>query len=568
MRRRGGNRSKSGCLTCRRRHKKCDERKPNCWNCERNNLACDGYSTPIKWKPLVTSDIHRSPSPQDASLHDRPSSPSPTASGQNSDTISTHHPSPQSSAMPFLIPHVRNSKDTLLLQYFIEVVSHVLVFSSDKTQNPLNQLILPLSFSDEDNWGLFDIIISLSACHRIRTLSADSSNSLTSGEIRSLEQTKWDRYGRAITNHSRNLSCLMKEPIDRLTCIDYAIATTMLLCRWSTCEKGDTSTWTLHLTATGDLVSRKLDSLVRRNEHEPTAPGRLGNTSQMLLEWFYFCDTIATVTDMERRCFLDAHGLAADKLLASFARREPSGIFWIGPNDGLLRLLIRTLALRRASTETSHVLATGGPEVSSCIPEGSQELALRAQTPSSPGLSQNDLTSTLFFGHPSTVLEPSLLVEAISIENALRDWSFEYSTPQQATVASAYRWAVFLLLLFTIYPHSPVQAQVNKVQHTLHTLGHYIRAISTTDSAQISALFPLFIYGVSAFCSDDQNLVIDKVTAYGQWAGLGHVDDIICFLQDWWAERDGEGSGSSTLTRDWWGWERFLKPRHVQLILV
>lgn len=34
-------RSKSGCLTCRYRRKKCDERKPNCSSCARSEVKCD-----------------------------------------------------------------------------------------------------------------------------------------------------------------------------------------------------------------------------------------------------------------------------------------------------------------------------------------------------------------------------------------------------------------------------------------------------------------------------------------------------------------------------------------------
>ncbi|KAF2479885.1 hypothetical protein BDY17DRAFT_28021 [Neohortaea acidophila] len=37
------NRTKTGCHTCRRRKKKCDERKPTCINCERGAYACEGY---------------------------------------------------------------------------------------------------------------------------------------------------------------------------------------------------------------------------------------------------------------------------------------------------------------------------------------------------------------------------------------------------------------------------------------------------------------------------------------------------------------------------------------------
>ncbi|KAB8621913.1 hypothetical protein FH972_026022 [Carpinus fangiana] len=38
------NRTKTGCLTCRSRKKKCDEAKPTCKNCERGGFTCQGYS--------------------------------------------------------------------------------------------------------------------------------------------------------------------------------------------------------------------------------------------------------------------------------------------------------------------------------------------------------------------------------------------------------------------------------------------------------------------------------------------------------------------------------------------
>jgi len=39
-------RVKTGCITCRRRRVKCDERKPVCQRCEGANISCDGYQVP------------------------------------------------------------------------------------------------------------------------------------------------------------------------------------------------------------------------------------------------------------------------------------------------------------------------------------------------------------------------------------------------------------------------------------------------------------------------------------------------------------------------------------------
>lgn len=43
-------RSKTGCITCRKRKKKCDEAKPRCMNCEKNAVVCEGYHEKQIWK--------------------------------------------------------------------------------------------------------------------------------------------------------------------------------------------------------------------------------------------------------------------------------------------------------------------------------------------------------------------------------------------------------------------------------------------------------------------------------------------------------------------------------------
>ncbi|KAL9095713.1 MAG: hypothetical protein Q9165_002145 [Trypethelium subeluteriae] len=50
------NRTKTGCLTCRSRKKKCDETKPACDNCVRGGFHCAGYATkPAYAKPPFTN---------------------------------------------------------------------------------------------------------------------------------------------------------------------------------------------------------------------------------------------------------------------------------------------------------------------------------------------------------------------------------------------------------------------------------------------------------------------------------------------------------------------------------
>lgn len=48
--RKSASRTKTGCGTCRRRKKKCDEKKPYCDNCKCGGWDCDGYKEKVPWQ--------------------------------------------------------------------------------------------------------------------------------------------------------------------------------------------------------------------------------------------------------------------------------------------------------------------------------------------------------------------------------------------------------------------------------------------------------------------------------------------------------------------------------------
>ncbi|VUC29714.1 unnamed protein product [Clonostachys rosea] len=48
-------RSRNGCATCKKRHRKCDENKPTCYECNENGLQCPGYEMKLQWDVGVAS---------------------------------------------------------------------------------------------------------------------------------------------------------------------------------------------------------------------------------------------------------------------------------------------------------------------------------------------------------------------------------------------------------------------------------------------------------------------------------------------------------------------------------
>ncbi|GAM88256.1 hypothetical protein ANO11243_062890 [Dothideomycetidae sp. 11243] len=51
-------RTKTGCLTCRKRRIKCGEERPLCKNCIKSKRHCEGYSQRVVWKPQVIDFQH------------------------------------------------------------------------------------------------------------------------------------------------------------------------------------------------------------------------------------------------------------------------------------------------------------------------------------------------------------------------------------------------------------------------------------------------------------------------------------------------------------------------------
>ncbi|TIC92646.1 Transcriptional regulatory protein moc3 [Colletotrichum higginsianum] len=100
-------RSRSGCLTCKRRHRKCDETRPDCLQCLGQGVECGGYRTILRWGSGIASRgrFAGAPAPVDAVAVDAPkppkrkrttSAPDRTAGESESPGVSSEYSSPSS----------------------------------------------------------------------------------------------------------------------------------------------------------------------------------------------------------------------------------------------------------------------------------------------------------------------------------------------------------------------------------------------------------------------------------------------------------------------------------------
>ena len=169
-------RTKTGCLTCRRRRKKCDETRPACQGCRRNFLCCQWpsesgssgaprarRSQKLPYARPRTPDIGRDPAmivifgDDSAPYNDESHS-----AGTNGS--SSTHKTPQGRKVecarttPWGSPWLSRISTTgetlgtphalLLLQHYLEDTSTFLVAKS-RSYNPYVGLIVPLAHSDD-----------------------------------------------------------------------------------------------------------------------------------------------------------------------------------------------------------------------------------------------------------------------------------------------------------------------------------------------------------------------------------------------------------------------------------
>ncbi|EKD14908.1 C6 transcription factor OefC [Drepanopeziza brunnea f. sp. 'multigermtubi' MB_m1] len=129
-------RSKTGCITCRKRKKKCDETKPGCLNCEKNSVKCEGYPEKTIWK----SGKERAEEARQRRA--------------SSMTLSTVQ-------LPFLINGLETEGDRIFLSHYISRLSIIFTLEGEQ-DSAFRNILLPMAHQDS---GLMHSILALSSKH-------------------------------------------------------------------------------------------------------------------------------------------------------------------------------------------------------------------------------------------------------------------------------------------------------------------------------------------------------------------------------------------------------------------
>lgn len=141
-------RSKTGCLGCRRQHKKCDERRPTCSRCSAKGQTCQWPGTGrCEPGPSRTPSVREDASPIQDFASDANTCGEeifPTTSTLNEDA------GPGSEDLRLMAPlgYSLGSVSSMFLAHFVAETSRYITLVSPE-KNPLLTHMLPLAFSDE-----------------------------------------------------------------------------------------------------------------------------------------------------------------------------------------------------------------------------------------------------------------------------------------------------------------------------------------------------------------------------------------------------------------------------------
>lgn len=151
-------RAKSGCLTCRRRRKKCDERKPTCSNCVKWHVPCNWPSFHvIEASSTATQDLFRprkarKPQKQPSSVAGRSHTWTDSPESFDSPACVEHTISGILPAATTTLYPKDQSLSWLLLEYFVCEGSKGMS-GRVPADDPFVRLVLQLSQSDKLIWS-------------------------------------------------------------------------------------------------------------------------------------------------------------------------------------------------------------------------------------------------------------------------------------------------------------------------------------------------------------------------------------------------------------------------------
>ncbi|KAI8938792.1 hypothetical protein NX059_004655 [Plenodomus lindquistii] len=293
-------RSKTGCTTCRKRKKKCDETKPFCMSCQKNNIHCEGYKPVEIWK----SGKERA---AEGKTHNE------QLLNQAHKDVARKRSIDAKFELPPLMEGVENDLDRELLQHFVSRASAVLTLHGDKSSNPFTKILLPMALQHE---GLMHSVLCLSASHMYSVSPSQE-----------YEDRQVFHRGKALKLLMHDMERQKAGEGGVMVYEDSNVAQILLHLLHSICDGNTSGEYKMHMTAAKQIAM--------------TQKSANPEFQSLFDEFFYYHYIASGITSLD-----DTEVLMMEDFNLPF-KINPETAGLIGVSDGLFGFISRTSNLRR-----------------------------------------------------------------------------------------------------------------------------------------------------------------------------------------------------------------------------
>ncbi|RCI11349.1 hypothetical protein L249_7608 [Ophiocordyceps polyrhachis-furcata BCC 54312] len=500
-------RSKTGCITCRKRKKKCDEAKPRCMNCEKNAvIRGDGGLTAVTQKKKRKDEYK----------------------GECLPGIVT---------MPPLIYGIETSDDRILWRHYVGHLSNVLTVEGE-ARNAFKDVILQLA---NQHQGLMHSVLALSSKH------LDVGSPYGVRMLQSHPGTSRESLQRRAEFHHAEALKRLYEDLEKSLGRDDPEYQTMLAGRY------------------GQILCLLLET---RTDGNPRGEHRLHlQAYQSLIEQSPPGDAAFKTFVTE---FFQYHVYADDLFWhpAMTTRRLPTSESWqppgpmdaprlLGVADGLFQQLSRITGIRNAIRDKlAAAAAAADPVVDHGILSRAVDVdaAIRDWSPRWPPGDSRNRAAPLFkqvmwvylfrtIYPPPGSLRPSHGRDSASVDAADQKGA-KPSPPSPACSSSSSSTSTS-----TSSSYSPTRSD-ERITLAVNSSLSMLESFRPSDPVQTLLLVPCLLIGTACFQTEQRVRVRRAVGLVRGYTGLGSCDRLVQLLEELWCLMD---EGEWLAVWDWQG---------------
>ncbi|KAL1616470.1 hypothetical protein SLS54_008373 [Diplodia seriata] len=529
----GTTRERTGCVTCRRRKKKCTNEYPVCDHCRRLNFEC------IREEPRQAVVGNGKPAPGEGSANGTAPETDTTVLATSSSTVLAVPTSTWAAPILSLDPvatYAGTAGDgsaptsrRLLLRYYLQTLSTLL--TSTLENNCFASVFLPMA---TESPMLLNAIIAHSSSH-------------LSLRDKSYEVLALQSRSNALSSLASSLSSTDRDPELDLSCC-------LVLCSMESIL-GDTSKWYNHLVGASQIIRATSGTMYEDGQLSSDQLAQFFNTfeGRWLKRNFAYHDALHTVTMNTRPLISGYYWQAADDEAADSYFGLASRIIYV-----ISEISVLNADMADASAAFAKEASKSPSPTSSCTTATSptvvgEDEAKILEDPEIQHVHRSDIPQPEPNGQSQARSDFSSRAQRLEIE--LQEWTPpECQDVHLKAMAETYRNAALIHLYRVLRRHLPdlTQALNRKMATPVQGIVEAVEKMPVRCLPETTLLFPLFMAGGETDQAEQIRIIRQRMLDIVNYRHFHNVEVALTVLDELWRLRAGNTTpGNGQRRIDW-----------------